>query len=105
MDRAPRNTAANGHPDLVEAAIPDVSDGRLREEPGLLLTRKKSGATPTPGPRFPRLDEYLAERVAYCERLAAALESRERNAESALHDQPDELYRSVLQEGWNIRLG
>ncbi|GIP49766.1 hypothetical protein J53TS2_33570 [Paenibacillus sp. J53TS2] len=84
---------------LVEAALPDVSGGGLREEIGLLLTRKKSRAKPEPEPRLPRLDEYLTERVAYFERLAPGLESRNRSKDK-LHDRLDELFRSVLQEVW-----
>ncbi|MNP36149.1 hypothetical protein D3C76_1295150 [compost metagenome] len=84
--------------------MPDVSGGGLQEEVRLLLARKKSGAKPEPEPRLPRLDEYLADRLAYFERLAPALESRNRS-EDTLHDRLDELFRSVLREVWNIRLG
>lgn len=88
---------------LVEAVLPDVSGGGLREEIGLLLARKKSGARPESEFRLPRLDKYLAERLAYYERLAPALEPRSRNTESTLHDRLDELFRSVLQEVWGLR--
>ncbi|GJM77763.1 hypothetical protein HMSSN139_02590 [Paenibacillus sp. HMSSN-139] len=87
---------------LVKAALPDVSGGGLREEIGLLLTRKKSGAKPESEPRLPRLDEYLAERLAYYERLAPALESPNRSKDAALHDRLDELFRSVLREAWGF---
>lgn len=88
---------------LVGAVLPDVSGGGLREEIGLLLARKKSGARPESEFRLPRLDKYLAERLAYYERLAPALELRSRNTESTLHDRLDELFRSVLQEVWGLR--
>lgn len=89
---------------LAETAMP-AQGGELREEIGLLLTRKKAMSTPGPEPRLPRLDEYLTERVLYFERLAPSLESGNRNPDRALLDVLDELFHSVLQEVWGSLSG
>ncbi|EES71807.1 hypothetical protein POTG_03501 [Paenibacillus sp. oral taxon 786 str. D14] len=89
---------------LVEAALPDLDSG-LQEEIGLLLARKRSGAHPEPEPCLLRVDSYLSDRIEKFEQLASTWESQSPNTAPALSVMLDEVFISVLQEVWNMRLG
>ncbi|EOS55678.1 nucleotidyltransferase domain-containing protein [Paenibacillus barengoltzii] len=88
---------------LLEAALPDL-DGGIREEIDLLLELKRSGAHPESESRLSRLDGYLTGRIEGYERLASILEPPSRNRGSALSEMLDEMFISVLQEVWKMRI-
>lgn len=88
---------------LLEAALPDLDNG-IREEIGLLLKLKRGGAHLEPKSRLSHMDGYLADRIEGYERLASILEPPSRNRGSALSEMLGEMFISVLQEVWKMRI-
>jgi predicted nucleotidyltransferase len=81
--------------DLVDRLIPEDSD--LKRVVQNLLLRKKAGEELDDEPRLNTINEYLEERLAYYDRVAATLKGAEGHLDSRL----DSLFRSALREAWS----
>jgi predicted nucleotidyltransferase len=80
---------------LADRLVPEGSE--LRAAIASLLVRKKAGDEIDFEPKITAINEYLEDRIAYYEEIAAALPT----AEGAQDQQLDHLFRGALQEVWS----